>query len=333
LIEEAMDFGARDPGPGSRKPFDLTLSEFETYSDIFPKPEGGVGAFVSVQRGCNNFCTFCVVPYTRGRERSRAVANVVKEVKQLADNGFQQVTLLGQNVNSYNCEGKDFADLIEAVSKVDGIQRVRFTSPHPKDFPDKLLDVITNNPKACKHIHLPLQSGNDRVLELMNRTYTQKEFLGLVDKARTKYPTIALSTDIIVGFSSETDAEFEDTVKVMERVQFDSAFIFKYSERKQTIAQRNLPDDVPDAIKTERIVRLNEFQKDICLAKNKTHIGEVQEILIERAETGKGADQAAGRTDGHKLVTLNTGNHGVGSWVQAKITGATPNGLKGEVVL
>jgi len=213
------------------KPFDVTLSEFETYSDIFPKPDKGVGTFVSVQRGCNNFCTFCVVPYTRGRERSRSVENVVEEVQQLADSGFQQITLLGQNVNSYYHEGDDFADLIEAVSSVDGIKRIRFTSPHPKDFPDKLLDCITNNPKACKHIHLPLQSGNDRILELMNRTYTQDEFLKLVDKIRAKCPQMTLSTDAIVGFSSETDAEFDDTMKVMSDVQFDSAFIFKYSAR------------------------------------------------------------------------------------------------------
>ena len=220
-----------------------------------------MGAFVSVQRGCNNFCTFCVVPYTRGRERSRAVDNVVEECQRLADSGFQQITLLGQNVNSYRHENNDFADLIEAVSQVKGIRRIRFTSPHPKDFPDKLLDIITNNPKACKHIHLPLQSGNDRILELMNRTYTRREFLALVDKIRAKCPKMALSTDIIVGFSSETDAEFEDTYKAMEQVEFDSAFIFKYSERKHTIAQRSLKDDVPDAIKTERIVALNQPHK------------------------------------------------------------------------
>jgi tRNA-2-methylthio-N6-dimethylallyladenosine synthase len=228
LIAEcyAGDAGTEQCSVPTKKPYDVTLSEFETYSDIFPRPEGGVGAFVSVQRGCNNFCTFCVVPYTRGRERSRAVDNVVEECQRLADRGFQQVTLLGQNVNSYHHENSDFADLIEAVSKVDGLRRIRFTSPHPKDFPDKLLDVITNNPKACKHIHLPLQSGNNRILELMNRTYMQEAFLALVDKIRTKYPKMALSTDVIIGFSSETDAEFEDTVKVMHDVQFDSAFIF-----------------------------------------------------------------------------------------------------------
>ena len=331
LIKEAMRDDGRLKGEEG-KPFDLTLSEFETYSDIFPRPEEGVGALVSVQRGCNNFCTFCVVPYTRGRERSRAVDNVVEECQRLADSGFQQITLLGQNVNSYNHDGADFADLIEAVSRVKGIKRIRFTSPHPKDFPDKLLDVITNNPKACKHVHLPLQSGNDRVLELMNRTYTQKEFLALADKVRAKYPKMALSTDVIVGFSSETDAEFEDTVSVMKTVEFDSAFIFKYSERKHTIAQRQLKDDVPDAIKTERIVRLNELQKDICLKKNSTHIGQTHKLLIENTQGGKTGDRCIGHTDGHKLVTLAQGAYNVGDWVLARITGASPNGLKGKAV-
>ncbi len=329
LIEEASQFEDRGSRIENRKPFDLTLSEIETYSDIFPKPESGVGAFVSVQRGCNNFCTFCVVPYTRGRERSRSIENVAEEVKQLADNGFQQVTLLGQNVNSYNHEGADFADLIEAVSKINRIRRIRFTSPHPKDFPDKLLDVITNNPKACKHIHLPLQSGNDRILDLMNRTYTQKEFLQLVDKIRIKCPSIALTTDIIVGFSSETDEEFEDTVNVMNKIQFDSAFIFKYSERKQTIAQRNLPDNVSDDKKTTRIVRLNELQKDICLKKNEAHIGETHDILIEREGTTQLRDKSAGRTDGHKLVVLDRAPYKRGDWAKVKIAGASPNALTG----
>jgi len=329
LIQEALGGTRHTTQDTRKKSFDVTLSEFETYSDVFPQPEKGVGAFVSVQRGCNNFCTFCVVPYTRGRERSRAVENVVEEVRQLAERGFQQVTLLGQNVNSYIHEGKDFADLIEAVSQVDSIKRIRFTSPHPKDFPDKLLKTIANNPKACKHIHLPLQSGNDRVLDLMNRTYTQDEFFKLVDKIRSKYPAMVLSTDIIVGFSSESDAEFQDTFNVMKKVEFDNAFIFKYSERKHTIAQKKLADDVPDAIKTERIVSLNELQKGICLKKNTAHIGQTLPILIENTTYGKSGELSAGRTDGNKLVALNGRTYRLGEWVQAKIVRATPNGLKG----
>ncbi len=260
-----------------KKAFDVTLSEFETYSDVYPLREGGVNAWIAVMRGCDNFCTFCVVPYTRGRERSRSPESVLEEIRRLAQEGFRQVTLLGQNVNSYRYEGKDFADLLEMVSKVDGIERIRFTSPHPKDFPERLIEVIAENPKVCKHIHLPLQAGNDRILDLMNRTYTQKEFLELVEKLRDRIPGLVLTTDIIVGFPTETDEEFEDTVKVVREVEFDSAFIFKYSERPKTIAARKYPDDVPEEVKTERIVRLNEIQKEISLKKNRAHIGEVHE--------------------------------------------------------
>jgi tRNA-2-methylthio-N6-dimethylallyladenosine synthase len=324
LIREAR-------GEGS-KPFDLTLSEFETYADVYPAREKGVNSWIAVMRGCNNFCTFCVVPYTRGRERSRSVANILEEVRKLADAGFPQVTLLGQNVNSYRHENDDFADLMEAVSKVAGIERVRFTSPHPKDFPDKLLDVVAYNPKVCKHIHLPLQSGNDRILELMNRTYTQQEFLRLADKIRSKCPSMVLTTDIIVGFSSETDAEFDDTVKVMAEVEFDSAFIFKYSERKGTIAERKHPDDVPPAVKTERIVRLNERQKEISLKKNLAHVGQTRQTLIEYEQTDKSPEKAAGRTDGNKLVIIDRGPYKQGDWVNVKITGASPNNLKGVAI-
>ncbi|RMG61996.1 MAG: tRNA (N6-isopentenyl adenosine(37)-C2)-methylthiotransferase MiaB, partial [Calditrichaeota bacterium] len=265
-----------------QKAFDVTLSEFETYADVYPTREGGVNAWIAVMRGCDNFCTFCVVPYTRGRERSRDPENVVEEVRRLAAEGFRQVTLLGQNVNSYNFEGRDFAYLLERVSEVEGIERIRFTSPHPKDFPDRLLEVIAWNPKVCKQIHLPLQAGSDRILALMNRTYTQAEFLALVEKIRSKIPQVVLTTDIIVGFCTETDEDFRETVRVVERVEFDSAFIFKYSERPRTIAARKFKDDVPEAVKTERIVYLNELQKQISYRKNCAHVGQVQEVLIEQ---------------------------------------------------
>ena len=192
-------------GTEKEKGFEVTLSEFETYSDVYPCHTGGVNAWIAVMRGCDNFCSFCVVPYTRGRERSRSPENIIDEVKRLADEGFRQVTLLGQNVNSYNYEDKDFAHLIHRVSKVDGIERIRFTSPHPKDFPHNLLHEIAENPKVCKHIHLPLQAGSDRILNMMRRTYTQKEYLDLVEDIRRHYPQMALTTDIIVGFPTETD--------------------------------------------------------------------------------------------------------------------------------
>ncbi len=321
LIHESVHDGA--------KAFDVTLSEFETYSDIAPSRKEGINAWIAVMRGCNNFCTFCVVPYTRGRERSRSVGNVVEEVHQLAAEGFKQVTLLGQNVNSYNYEGADFADLMDAVSKVEGIERIRFTSPHPKDFPDKFIDLMATNPKICKHIHLPLQAGNDRVLDLMNRTYTKAEFLSLAAKMRRRISNLALSTDIIVGFPTETDEEFEDTVRVMEEVRFDSAFIFKYSERKGTIASKKYPDDVAEAKKTERIVRLNDIQKKITYEKNLAHIGEIQEVLVESAATLKSPDECNGRTDGNNLVIFPNESHQVGQRVKVKITAATPHVLKG----
>ena len=275
---------------GEGKPFDLTLSEFETYSDVYPKREGGVNAWIAVMRGCNNFCTFCVVPYTRGRERSRSVANIVEEAERLAADGFKQITLLGQNVNSYRHEEHDFADLMAAVAKVKGIERIRFTSPHPKDFPDKFLEVMAANENICKQIHLPLQAGSDRILELMNRTYTQNEFLKLVDNIRAKVPGIALSTDVIVGFCTETDEEFEQTLKVMREVEFDSAFMFKYSQRKGTIASRKMEDDVPEAIKTERIVTLNELQREIMEKLNARHVGQTMSIMIEKKGTRKSDD-------------------------------------------
>ena len=340
------------------KPYDVTLSESETYSDVYPHHEKGVNAWIAATRGCNNFCTFCVVPYTRGRERSRSVKNVVEETRRLAGEGFKQVTLLGQNVNSYywpfslkmansnpsalvSTEGRnqqgvtsgaDFADLLEAVSEVDGIERIRFTSPHPKDFPDKLLEVVARNPKVCKHVHLPLQSGSNRILELMDRTYTKEEFMALAGKIRHLIPGVALSTDVIVGFCSETDAEFQETLDVMERVGFDSAFTFKYSQRKGTIAERKFKDDVPEAIKTERIVLLNEVQKKISLRKNRARIGETLEILLENKGSKHSPDVLYGRADGNQLVTLDEGGYRLGEFVHARIIDASPNVLKGVAI-
>lgn len=319
---------------GGEKAFDLTLSEFETYSDIYPARKDGINAWIAVMRGCNNFCTFCVVPYTRGRERSRSVANIVGEVKILADEGYKQVTLLGQNVNSYQHEDHDFAHLLEEVAKVSGIERVRFTSPHPKDFPDRVIDAIASNPKLCKHLHVPLQSGNDRVLDMMNRTYTQDEYLKLIEKMRKKIPGVALSTDVIVGFPTETDAEYEDTFKVMKDVEFDSSFIFKYSERKNTVAAKKFPDDVPEAVKTERIVRLNDLQKEQSLKINRSHIGSEERVLIEAETTAKAAarsrDEIQARTDTNKIVILPAGCGKRGDFVNARITDATVYVLKGE---
>lgn len=312
------------------KDFYLTLSEFETYSDVFPTREGGLNAWIAVMRGCDNFCTFCVVPYTRGRERSRDPNNIVEEVQQLASQGYKQITLLGQNVNSYTYDDYDFADLIEMSSKVQGIERIRFTSPHPKDFPEKLLQVIATNDKACKQIHLPLQAGNSRVLDMMNRTYAKEEFLNLAEHIRETIPDIVLTTDIIVGFPTETETEFQDTLDVMKQVKFDSSFMFKYSERKQTIASRKFPDDISEEQKTSRIARVVEMQRQHSYERNKSHLGQVFEVLVEGKS--KKPNQQMGRTDGNKIIVFPDGNYQTGAVVEVKVDEVTTNTLIGTVV-
>ncbi len=313
-------------------PYDIELSDYETYADVYPRREGGINAWLAVMRGCNNFCSYCVVPYSRGRERSRSPQSVVAETQRLVAEGFRQVTLLGQNVNSYRHEDVDFAELLRRVSEVPGVLRVRFISPHPKDFPLHLLKVMAGHPTICKHVHLPLQAGNDRILKLMRRTYSKKHYLDLVEQMRSIIPGLALSTDIIVGFPGESDAEFEDTVDVVQRVRFDSAFIFKYSERPGTLAARKYPDDVPEAVKTERIVRLNEMQRQISTEIFSAQIGAVQDILVERQGTKKSAQQSQGRNDANIMVILNSATQVPGTMVRARIHDATAHVLKGKAL-
>jgi len=310
---------------------DVRLSKIETYEDIYPQRRPGVNAWIAIMRGCNNFCSFCVVPYSRGRERSRSVAGILAETRRLVAEGYPQVTLLGQNVNSYRSQGIDFAGLLEQVSTVTGLRRVRFTSPHPKDFPRALLRVMKEQSIVCKHIHLPLQAGNDRVLSLMRRTYGKQQYLDLAAEIQAALPGVVLTTDVIVGFPTETDAEFADTVEVMETVRFDSAFIFKYSERPGTLAAKKFPDDVSEAVKTQRIVQLNNLQKEISLARHQQRIGSVEMVLIERQGSKKSAEEVQGRTDGNLLVILPAGAGRPGDFIQARITEATPHVLKGVV--
>jgi tRNA-2-methylthio-N6-dimethylallyladenosine synthase len=324
LIESAWDDGD--------KSFDVTLSEFETYSDINPTRKEGVNAWIAVMRGCNNFCTFCVVPYTRGRERSRDPYNVVQEVKQLVSDGFSQVTLLGQNVNSYRYNDYDFTDLMAMVSDIDGIKRIRYTSPHPKDFPEKLLKLMANRDNICKQLHMPLQSGNTRILDKMNRTYTQEEFIRLIELTRSYMPTANISTDIIVGFPTETDQEFEDTVDVVKTVEFNSAFIFKYSERPNTRAAKTFPDDISESVKTRRIVQLNEIQNEISLKKNRAQLGQCQTVLVEALETKRSKTEIQTRNDANQIVILPERNVDVGDYIDVQINDATRNILKGYYV-
>jgi len=314
------------------KQFKATLSEFETYSDITPTRNEGPNAWIAIMRGCNNYCTFCVVPHTRGRERSRDPYNIVEEVKDLVSKGFKQVTLLGQNVNSYSFEDYDFADLLKMVSDVEGIKRIRYTSPHPKDYPRKLLKIMAERDNICKQLHMPLQAGNDRVLEKMNRTYTSEEFLDIVREAREVMPDVMITTDIIVGFPSETKEEFEDTVKVTEAARFDSAFIFKYSPRPNTIAMKRFPDDVKEEEKTRRILRLNEIQDKIRLESNQSDIGKDEELLIEVLESKRNPNISIGRTDGGKMVQLPKGDFKVGDFVMATITDASPHFLVAHAI-
>jgi len=314
-----------------QKGFALDLSEYETYEGIMPDRNGGVNAWITVMRGCDNFCSFCVVPYTRGRERSRDPQSILLEARDAAARGFKQITLLGQNVNSYRYDEWDFAKLISAVADTSGIERVRFTSPHPKDFPPPLIEAIASHPQICKHIHLPLQAGNDRILELMGRNYTGAEYLALVDRIRASIPNIVLTTDIICGFCSETDAEFRDTCRIVEQVQFDSAYTFKYSERKHTIAARKYADDVPDQVKGQRVSKLVDIQRAITAERNRRYIGRDLEILIEGDATRSPA-QGMGKTDGNITVVWgkDTGHGEPGSLITKHIADASAATLYGK---
>ena len=328
LLTTALD--AQEQGL-AQKAFALDLSEYETYEGVLPDRDSGINAWITVMRGCDNFCSFCVVPYTRGRERSRDPESILSEARDAAARGFKQITLLGQNVNSYRSGEWDFAKLIRAVAEQSGIERVRFTSPHPKDFPRALIEAIAIHPKICKHIHLPLQAGSNRILELMGRTYTETEYLALVDRIRRTIPDVVLTTDIICGFCSESDEDFQATQRMVEQVQFDSAYIFKYSERKNTIAARKYADDVPDQVKGRRVSQLVEVQRAITSERNHRYIGKHVEILVEGDAT-RSSTQGMGKTDGNITVVWgkSTGHPGPGTIVTKHIFDASAATLYGE---
>ena len=306
------------------------LSREETYESIEPDVIKGKLAFVTIMRGCNNFCTFCVVPYTRGRERSRSADSIVREIQHLTEKGIQEVTLLGQNVNSYAAGTVDFTELVRIILKETSIERLRFTSPHPLDFPEKLLELMGREKRFCSHIHLPLQSGNNDVLKRMKRGYTGEDFLRLVHSIRDHVPEAGLTTDIITGFSGETDGEFEDTLSLVHEVQFDMAYMFKYSERKDTVASRNYPDDVPEKTKLERLNRLIQLQNQISKEVNQREIGKIHEVLIEGLSR-RSDEESSGRTLSNKVVIL-PGKFMQGSYVNAEIHGSTSATLFGRVL-
>jgi tRNA-2-methylthio-N6-dimethylallyladenosine synthase len=281
-------------------------------------------------RGCDKFCTFCVVPYTRGRERSRSLESVVGEVGHLANSGFREVTLLGQNVNSYRDGDTDFAGLLTAVAGVDPRLRVRFTTSHPQDMSDSLIQAIAGHPNICPYIHLPVQSGSDRILELMNRTYTRENYLRLVERIRAIVPGAALSTDVIAGFPTETDSDHRDTLEVLRTVRYDGAFMFKYSPRENTKAW-NMGDDVPDEVKSERLGEIIDLQRSISLDINRGMIGSAVEVLVE-GKSKKSDEYYMGRTDTNKTVIFPDGDFSVGDYIQVKIHDANAATLFGNVV-
>lgn len=318
-----------DTAFGGEKGIGVKLSRTETYEDIIPFREDGLSAWISVMRGCDKFCTFCVVPFTRGRERSRALNSVVDEVKQLSQRGFKEITLLGQNVNSYNYNGYDFADLLSACASVDPLIRVRFTTSHPQDLSDKLLYTIAEHQNICNYIHLPVQSGSNRILKLMNRTYTIEHYLSLIDKARKIIPGVSFSTDIITGFPTETYEDHVMTLDVIQQVRYDGAYMFKYSPREGTKAYQ-MTDDVPEDVKLKRLNEIIDLQHQISAEINQSQINSEETILIEGFS--KKSDQfLSGRTDTNKIVIIPASDEiNTGDYVRVKINRATSATLFGE---
>jgi tRNA-2-methylthio-N6-dimethylallyladenosine synthase len=308
----------------------VKLSKVENYDDIIPLRTDGVSAWVSVMRGCDKFCTFCVVPYTRGRERSRTLRGIVAEIEQLVARGFREVTLLGQNVNSYRDGDATFSDLLVAVSSIDPRLRVRFTTSHPQDMSDSLIRAIAEHDNLCPYIHLPVQSGSNRILELMNRTYTVEEYLSRVDTIKQRIPNVALSTDIIAGFPTETEEDHRATLDVLERVRYDGAFMFKYSPRENTKAW-HMGDDVPDGVKSRRLNEIITLQRAISLELNRETIGRSYEVLVE-GTSKKSDDRFMGRTDTNKTVIFPAGEYAVGDYLRVKIYDANAATLFGHVV-
>jgi tRNA-2-methylthio-N6-dimethylallyladenosine synthase len=320
-----------------RKAIDTILSIDETYADITPVrlDSNGVSAFISIMRGCENYCSYCVVPSTRGKERSRDAASIVRETRDLFEKGYREVTLLGQNVNSYEWktgdQGINFAQLLEMVAHISPLMRIRFATSHPKDISDELLHAIARNPNLCKAIHLPVQSGSNHMLDLMNRKYTREDYMERISAIRRIIPDCAITTDIIAGFCDETGEDHRDTLSLMEWVGYDAAFMFKYSERPQTLAADTLEDNVPEEIKDRRLTEIIHLQQKLSLASNRKDIGKTFEILIE-GRSKRSDDQYFGRSSQNKVAVFTKTAAGHGEYVHVKITGASSATLLGEAV-
>ena len=315
------------------KAMNIELSTTETYRDVVPQRIGlghKIGGFVSIMRGCNNFCHYCIVPYTRGRERSRDIESILTEVRDLRDKGYKEVTLLGQNVNSYKFEDITFPQLLRRVAEEAPTMRIRFTTSHPKDMSDETLQVIAEMPNVCKHIHLPVQSGSDRILKLMNRKYTREWYMDRVAAIRRIIPDCGLSTDIFVGYHSETEEDHQLSLSLMREVGYDSAFMFKYSERPGTYASKHLPDDVPEEEKIRRLNELIQLQTEMSALQNKKDEGKEFDVLVE-GFSKRSREQLCGRTEQNKMVVFDKGGHHIGETVKVKITGSTSATLLGEI--
>lgn len=319
------------------KAINVELSTSETYKDVLPLKIGGVhiSGFVSIMRGCNNFCSYCIVPYTRGRERSRELESIIREVKDLASKNYREVTLLGQNVNSYRfVDGErvyDFANLLEAVALAVPEMRIRFTSPHPKDMDDRAIQAMAKHPNICKHIHLPAQSGNDRILKLMKRNYTRAWYLERVAAIRAVMPDCAITSDLFCGFHDETEEDFQDTLSLMKEVGYDASFMFKYSERPGTYAAKYLEDNIPEEVKIRRLQEMIDLQNQLSLESNKRDVGKVVEVLVE-GFSKRSREQLFGRTQQNKVVVFDKQGYRVGQYVEVLVEDATAATLLGKPV-
>ncbi len=315
----------------------VELSTSETYKDVMPLKMSGVhiSGFVSIMRGCNNFCSYCIVPYTRGRERSREIESIIREVKDLEAKGYREVTLLGQNVNSYNYnDGQrtyDFGDLLSAVAEAIPGMRIRFTSPHPKDMDDKAIATMARYPNICKHIHLPAQSGSDRILKFMKRGYTRAWYLNRVEAIRAVMPDCAISSDLFCGFHDETEEDFADTLSLMREVGYDSSFMFKYSERPGTYAAKYLADNVPEDVKVRRLSEMIDVQNQLSLESNLRDVGRTVEVLVE-GFSKRSRDQLFGRTQQNKVVVFDKQGYRIGQYVDVVVESATSATLIGKPV-
>lgn len=315
LLEEVED---------GRKAVNVLLSLEETYADISPvrMTGNGVTAFVSIMRGCDNMCSFCVVPFTRGRERSRSADSIIEEIQALSDNGYKEVTVLGQNVNSYNDNGTSFAELMYRASQVNPEMRIRFSTSHPKDFPNELLHVINEQPNICNYIHIPAQSGSSEVLKKMRRPYTREQYLELIDNMRALIPGVSLSTDIITGFCGETEEQHEETMSLMKFVRYDLAYMFAYSERERTLAHRKYEDDIPEEVKKRRLSEIISQQMHIQEENNALELGNRHLVLVE-GTSKRNEHQLNGRTDTNKMVVFDQIDFKPGDYVEVEITGYT----------